>query len=151
MLRRRLLKILLGLSLGNWLASATQRVFATERNSRFSAGDFQTQLHDLLANQHLIDSSDIQLTLPTIAENGAVVPMTISSSLENIDTILVWVEKNPTPLAASFELTAATALYITTRIKMAESCTVVVVAHQGDRWLRCQQWVQVIVGGCGSG
>ena len=88
---------------------------------------------------------------PEIAENGAVVPITISSELEQIKRIYIWVEKNPTPLAAEFELDESVAVYITARIKMAESCPVIIIAEQDDRLLRRQQWVKVMQGGCGTG
>ncbi|MEY4718722.1 MAG: hypothetical protein RL563_1340 [Pseudomonadota bacterium] len=151
MQRRRLFKLMLGLGMAIGLTKVSRQSIASERNDRFVTGDFQYHFDNVMSHQTLIDSPDIQLGLPSIAENGAVVPLTISSELEGIDQLMVWVEKNPTPLAASFEISPNVALYITARIKMAKSCPVIVVARQGDRWLRCQQWVQVMQGGCGTG
>ena len=151
MQRRRLFKIMLGLGMAIGLTKVSRQSIASERNDRFVTGDFQYHFDNVMRHQILIDSSDIQLSLPSIAENGAVVPLTISSELEGIDQLMVWVEKNPSPLAARFEISPNVALYITARIKMAKSCPVIVVARQGDRWLRCQQWVQVMQGGCGTG
>lgn len=151
MQRRRLFKLMLGLGMAIGLTKVSRQSIASERNDRFVTGDFQYHFDNLMSDQTLIDSPDIQLGLPSIAENGAVVPLTISSELEGIDQLMVWVEKNPTPLAASFEISPNVALYITARIKMAKSCPVIVVARQGDHWLRCQQWVQVMQGGCGTG
>jgi sulfur-oxidizing protein SoxY len=105
----------------------------------------------LFANQRIIDSDLINLSLPKIAEDGAVVPITISSELEAIDRIYILVEKNPTPLAAEFDLSATAMVYITARIKMAESCNVIVIARQGEHLLKVQQWVNVVQGGCGTG
>ncbi|WP_347989862.1 thiosulfate oxidation carrier protein SoxY [Methylomonas sp. AM2-LC] len=118
---------------------------------RFSASPYTDILHQLVKQQTLIDSNDMQISLPDIAENGAVVPISIRSDLDNIQQIYVLVEKNPTPLAAQFSLSARVAVQINARIKMAESCNVVVIAQQGDRYLRSQQWVKVSVGGCGTG
>jgi sulfur-oxidizing protein SoxY len=151
MQRRRLFKLMLGLGMAIGLTKVSRQSIASERNDRFVTGDFQYHFDNVMSHQTLIDSPDIQLGLPSIAENGAVVPLTISSELEGIDQLMVWVEKNPTPLAASFEISPNVALYITARIKMAKSCPVIVVARQGDHWLRCQQWVQVMQGGCGTG
>ena len=151
MQRRRLFKLMLGLGMAIGLTKVSRQSIASERNDRFVTGDFQYHFDNVMSHQTLIDSPDIQLGLPSIAENGAVVPLTISSELEGIDQLMVWVEKNPSPLAASFEISPNVALYITARIKMAQSCPVIVVARQGDRWLRCQQWVQVMQGGCGTG
>lgn len=117
----------------------------------FAAGEFNTHFAHLFANQSIIDSDDIEINLPEIAEDGAVVPITISSNLDQISKIYIWVEKNPTPLAAEFELSTAVSTYLTARIKMAESCNVVVIAQQGERLLRRQRWVKVMQGGCGTG
>lgn len=117
----------------------------------FSGGDFQAKWQSITANQEVIDTQAIRLDLPQIAENGAVVSMTIRSELENLNKLYVLVEKNPTPLAAVFELSPIVSVQISARIKMAESCNVTVLAKQGERWLRCGQWVKVMVGGCGTG
>lgn len=117
----------------------------------FAGGRFNDSMIRLFGNQTFTDSDLIGLGLPQIAENGAVVPITIASELENISRIYVLVEKNPTPLAAEFELSAAVSVYITARIKMAESSNVVVIAQYGSQLLRRQQWVNVVQGGCGTG
>lgn len=96
-------------------------------------------------------SEQITLTLPEIAENGAVVPIGIHSRLPDLQQLYLLVEKNPTPLAAVFELSPSVTVEIHTRIKMAESSNVHLLAKHQQRWLHCQQWVQVTVGGCGTG
>jgi sulfur-oxidizing protein SoxY len=117
----------------------------------FSKGDFTTHFQQLFGTRTIIDSEAIQLMLPEIAENGAVVPITISSDLADIQRLYIWVEKNPTPLAAEIAFDASLAVYLTARIKMAESCHVIVIAQQGERLLRNQRWVKVMQGGCGTG
>jgi sulfur-oxidizing protein SoxY len=148
-MRRRIFIELIALAVAS-LRCASQ-AHAHWRSADFSSGDFQAKWQAITANQAVIDSQDISLSLPHIAESGAVVPMTIHSELEDIDRLYVLIEKNPTPLAAVFELSPAVFVHITARIKMAESCDVYVLARQGDHWLRCQQWVKVMVGGCGTG
>jgi sulfur-oxidizing protein SoxY len=152
MRRRRFIQFLLETSLGSWFLAHGGRLVASQTDSPLLiASDEETHFNSLIGNHPLVDNPDIHLILPSVAENGAVVPLTITSDLEGIDKVMIWVEKNPNPLVARFELSTSVALYITARIKMAESCPVTVVAHQGERWLRCQQWVQVMQGGCGSG
>lgn len=119
--------------------------------SHFGKGEFDLRFRDVFADRTIIDSDAITIDVPAIAENGAVVPITISSTLKQIGRIYIWVEKNPTPLAAEFVLDESMAVYLTARIKMAESCNVVVVAEQGQQLLRKQQWVKVMQGGCGTG
>ncbi|MDD2758820.1 MAG: thiosulfate oxidation carrier protein SoxY [Methylomonas sp.] len=124
---------------------------ATWPADHFGNGEFSLQFQQLFANQTIIDSDELLLSIPDSAENGAVVPITISSDLDDIRKIYIWVEKNPTPLAAEFELNRSAICYLTARIKMAESCHVIVLAQQGQRLLRAQSWVNVMVGGCGAG
>lgn len=124
---------------------------ATWLAQHFSSSEFSTLFDQLFAGHTIIDSHEVNISLPEIAENGAVVPITISSSLDHIDKIYILVEKNPTPLACEFELSKDVVVYITARIKMAESCNVVVIAQQDDYLLRSQKWVNVMQGGCGTG
>ncbi len=126
-------------------------VNAARSQEHFAGGDFASRFQQLFAGQTITDTTDIHLELPAIAENGAVVPLTISSELEHIDHIFIWVEKNPTPLAADIQLSKHTLAYVTARIKMAESSNVIVIAKQGERLFRVQQWVDVMLGGCGTG
>lgn len=118
---------------------------------QFAYGQFNDTLIRLFNNQTISDSDRISLSLPEVAENGEVVPITISSELENIDRVYVLVEKNPTPLAAELELSGAAMVYLTARIKMAESCNVWVIARHGEQLLKARQWVNVVHGGCGTG
>lgn len=117
----------------------------------FSKGEFADSFRQVFGDRPITDSEAIRLALPDIAENGAVVPITVSSDLEDIQRLYIWVEKNPTPLAAEITLDASLAVYLTARIKMAESCHVVVIAQQGKHLLRNRQWVKVMQGGCGTG
>jgi sulfur-oxidizing protein SoxY len=119
--------------------------------AHFANDSFSNQFRRVFADHAMIDSNDIQLELPEIAEDGAVVPLTISSDLPDISKIYIWVENNPTPLAAELEIAPSMMLYVTARIKMAESCPVIVVAKQGNRYLRRERWVKVMQGGCGTG
>jgi len=109
------------------------------------------QFQQAYADQIITDSPEILVNLPTNAENGAVVPITIQSQLDNIDRVYIWAEKNPTPLVAEFELAKDVAVHITARIKLAESSHVIVIARQGQQLLRNLQWVNVMQGGCGTG
>lgn len=127
------------------------KVMAEWNSLAFASGDFVERYADVVQQQRVIDSPAILLQLPAIAENGAVVPISVQSDLDGIDKLYIFVEKNPTPLAAEFQLSSDVALYVSARIKMAESSNVVVLARQGRQWLRNQQAVQVMVGGCGTG
>lgn len=104
-----------------------------------------------IANTSKINSTDkIELKLPSIAENGAVVPITITSTLELVEQMFIFVEKNPVPLAAVFDLSPEVEPYVSARLKIAETCDVIVVAKAAGQLHKVQQTVKVTIGGCGG-
>ncbi|MCZ8235982.1 MAG: thiosulfate oxidation carrier protein SoxY [Inhella sp.] len=98
-----------------------------------------------------VASGDITLTAPDIAENGASVPVSLSTRLPGVKQMALLVEKNPNILVAVFDLGDGMEPDISTRIKMAESSNVVAVAVMGDgRVLFAQRDVKVTLGGCAA-
>ena len=98
-----------------------------------------------------VESQDVTLTAPDIAENGAVVPIAASTSLPDVRQIAFLVEKNPTTLAGTFEFTDAVETSVATRVKMAETSHVYAIALTGDgRALYARKEVKVTLGGCGG-
>lgn len=133
------------------LAAFGRSACTADEDTRVAADSFADHWKKLTQDQPVVATHDITLTLPAVAENGAVVPLAIASRLENLQQLWILVEKNPSPLAATFQLSSHIDVTIHARIKMAESCNVHLLARQGDRWLHCRQWVKVMVGGCGTG
>ena len=95
------------------------------------------------------ESADVKIKAPEIAENGAVVPVTVSGP-EGTTELSILVEKNPTPLAATFVLGEGTLPEASTRIKMGKTSNVIAVAKVGDKALSAKQEVKVTIGGCGG-
>ncbi len=116
----------------------------------FAEGSLEQTVKRLFNDAEFIDTNKINIQLPRVAENGAIVPIKIKSSLENIEKIYILIEKNPVPLAAEFQLSPEVAIDLSARLKMAESCQVIVVASSGDKLYRNQRFVKVTVGGCGG-
>ena len=96
------------------------------------------------------ESKDIAIDAPQIAENGAVVPIEITSNLPNTKSISVVIEKNPFPLAAKFEFGEGALPYVKVNVKMGESSFVRVVAEAGGRFYTASKEVKVTIGGCGG-
>ena len=96
-----------------------------------------------------VESRDVTLQAPQIAEDGAVVPLTVESRLPNAEAILIFVEKNPTPLAARFQLDQSMDPFVSLRIKMNETSDVIAVVKSGDEFFSARKRVKVVVGGCG--
>ncbi len=95
-------------------------------------------------------SDRIELSAPLVAENGAIVPISIQTTLEGVRSISIVVEKNPRPLAATFEFLEGTIPAIDCRIKMAESSPVMVVVQTPAGLFSSVKKVTVTVGGCGQ-
>ena len=86
---------------------------------------------------------------PKIAENGAVVPMTVDASkMDGVTNISFFVKENGTPLAASFNLSGAG--YVSTRIKMGKTSQVEALVTAGGATTKVSQEVKVTIGGCGG-
>ena len=94
-------------------------------------------------------SSQITLNLPQLAENGALVPITVSSQLRDTRDILILVDGNPQPLAACFSFPDGTEAFASTRIRMAHSGTVYVAVRTEAGMFATSRAIQVTVGGCG--
>ncbi|MES2938584.1 MAG: thiosulfate oxidation carrier protein SoxY [Pseudomonadota bacterium] len=97
------------------------------------------------------ESKDVTLTAPDIAENGAVVPMTVATTLPNVKHVLLLVEKNPNTLVAKFDVSPAVDASFATRAKMGQSSDVYAVAITTDgKAFFTKKEVKVTLGGCGG-
>lgn len=96
------------------------------------------------------NSDAISLTVPEIAENGAVVPISVSSSLPNTTRIMVFVDKNPNVLAADFSFPEGTEGFVTTRVKMGQTAQVIALVKADGKLYRAAGTVKVTQGGCGG-
>lgn len=96
------------------------------------------------------DSKDIAIKAPDIAENGAVVPVEVSSSIAGTTAIAILAEKNNTPLVADFEFMGGTQGYVSTRIKMGATALVRAVVTAGGKTYTAAKEVKVTIGGCGG-
>ena len=121
----------------------------------FNAAAFEAKtmadLMKVLGASAPVESKDVTLTGPDIAENGAVVPIGASTALPGVKRMLLLVEKNPSVLAALFDVTDAVDASFSTRVKMGQSSNVYAVAMMNDgRVLYAQKEVKVTLGGCGG-
>jgi sulfur-oxidizing protein SoxY len=94
-------------------------------------------------------SAAVTLNVPDIAENGAVVPVGITTTLK-AEQMAILVEKNPSTLAAQFFIPAGTEPFITTRIKMGQTSNVYALVKADGKWSMAVKEVKVTLGGCGG-
>ena len=95
-------------------------------------------------------SDKIKLDAPEIAENGAVVPISVSTSLPNVTSISVIVAENPYALAASYKIPEGTTAAVSNRLKMAKTSNVVAIVESDGKLYSATKEVKVTVGGCGG-
>lgn len=95
-------------------------------------------------------SADIVMRAADIAENGAVVPVGVESKIPGTQSIAILVEKNPSPLAASFDIPTGTDPSITTRVKLGQTSDVYALVKADGKYYMAKKEVKVTIGGCGG-
>jgi sulfur-oxidizing protein SoxY len=95
-------------------------------------------------------SDKVKLDAPEIAENGAVVPIAVSSTLADVTSISILVAENPNALAASYRIPAGTLPSVANRLKMAKTSNVIALVEAGGKLYSATKEVKVTVGGCGG-
>ena len=95
-------------------------------------------------------SDKVKLDAPEIAENGAVVPVSVATTLDNVTSIAFFVSENPNALAAHYKIPAGTLPNVANRLKMAKTCNVIAIVESGGKLYSATKEVKVTVGGCGG-
>ncbi len=134
---------------------ATTGLLPQLAHASYNAAAFEVktmaELVKLLGGGTPAESKEVTITGPDIAENGAVVPLGVATSLPGVKKLLVLVEKNPSVLSAMFDVSDAVDANFATRVKMGQSSNVYAVALTADnKVLFAQKEVKVTLGGCGG-
>jgi len=116
----------------------------------FDAKDMNAVTQALYGAADAPANSAIQIKAPIQAENGAVVPIAVSTSLDRVEGIAIMVDKNAAPLIGSVSLSGAGAGYFSARMKMGKTSDVKVVVKAGGKLYSATQNIKVTVGGCGG-
>jgi sulfur-oxidizing protein SoxY len=124
-------------------------VFAAWPKAAFETEELSSAIKSLYGSDGT-ESDKINLKAPDIAENGAVVPISVSTDLPNVDNISIYVEGNPNPLSATFELNENSVADVSTRIKMGKTSNVVAVVKSDGKVYTTRKEVKVTIGGCGG-
>ena len=126
------------------------QVLAAEWNkTAFEAKSVSDALKSMNASSPA-DSKDIQIKAPDIAENGAVVPIEVTSKIAGTTSIAIMAEKNANPLVADFTLSNGAEGYVSTRIKMGTTSLIRAVVKAGGKTYTAAKEVKVTIGGCGG-
>jgi sulfur-oxidizing protein SoxY len=95
-------------------------------------------------------SKDLSIDAPQIAENGAVVPIEISSAIPGTTALIVIADNNPFPLLARFDFKEGALPFVKVNVKMGETSDVRVLAEAGGKYYSATKEVKVTIGGCGG-
>jgi sulfur-oxidizing protein SoxY len=125
-------------------------VMAAWPSAAFQADSADAALDALVGGHQMEGSDKISIRAPDIAENGAVVPVSVTTEIANPESISIVAEKNPTPLAASFLLGPGAEGFVSTRIKMGETSNVLAVVKADGKLYSAGKEVKVTIGGCGG-
>ncbi len=130
---------------------AMPRVLLAAWPAKAFASDAATEaMTELFGTDQATLSSAISLDAPEIAENGAVVPITVETTLTNVQSVSIVVEKNPHPLAISFDIPPGTLPNVACRIKMGQTSPVTAVVKTDSGLFSASKEVKVTIGGCGG-
>ncbi len=148
-LKRSLAASAVGVAAGAGLL-APQQILAAWNKDAFENKDLNGSLKSLVGSSDLEASSAIDVKAPDIAENGAVVPVTVSTTIEGAESIAVIASNNPVPLLANFVLGKGAAGFVSTRIKMGKTGDVIAVVKANGKLYSAKKEVKVTIGGCGG-
>ncbi len=145
----------LGLGFTTLAVTALQTVgsasIMSEYPKAFMAKTSDEAIKDVYGSNAITKDDKAVLKLPDIAENGSAVPITVSTSLENAKTMTIFIDGNPHPLAASWELQEGTIAKFSTRVKMRKTTKVRLIVEDANGKLHeAIKQVKVTVGGCGG-
>ena len=127
-----------------------QAVMAAWPKAAFEAKSVEDALGAAMGGNQSTASEDIKIKAPDIAENGAVVPISISTEMADVESIGLLSPGNNSPMVAQFVLGEGGVADVSTRIKMAKTGDVVAVVKSGGKLYSNSKSVKVTVGGCGG-
>jgi sulfur-oxidizing protein SoxY len=127
-----------------------QMVLAAWPKAAFEAKGVDNAVKSLFGDGSLTASGDISIKAPPIAENGAVVPVTVESAIGGVESMSLLADQNASPLTSSYMLGAGTQAFVSTRIKMGKTSNVIAVVKADGKLYQATKEVKVTIGGCGG-
>jgi len=132
------------------LLAVPRALLAAWPDKAFASSTAAEAMTELFGSDQPTPSSAISLDAPEIAENGAVVPITVETTLANVQSVSLVVEKNPRPLAITFEIPPGTLPNVACRIKMGQTSPVTAIVKTDTGLFSASKEVKVTIGGCGG-
>jgi len=139
----------LGLAIGAGILKPTI-VLAARPEKVFKSKSVDEALTELFGSSNAESSADINVKAPEIAENGAVVPVTVSTKMSGVESITILAPNNPVPMVAHMEYAEGLPGFISVRLKMGKTGDVVAVVKANGKVYKASKNVKVTIGGCGG-
>jgi sulfur-oxidizing protein SoxY len=149
MLRRDILK---ALASGTLILSGLLKpisALAKWNQAAFDSTNYDEAINSYFPDQQFEETDQITIGVHPVIENGAVVPVKINTNLSKPESITIFVDKNPTPLIANFDLFPGCLGFVSTRIKMQKPSNIIVVVKADGKFFTTKTFVEVHEGGCG--
>ena len=131
------------------VAAFPRAVFAAYSEKAFKNPKIEDSLNELFGGNATTPSGDVKLKAPDIAENGAVVPIEVSTSMK-ADKIAFMVKENPNPLAIVADIPAGTEAMVKTRVRLGKTTQVTAIVSSNGKLYTASKEVKVTIGGCGG-
>ncbi|MGC2857684.1 thiosulfate oxidation carrier protein SoxY [Novispirillum sp. DQ9] len=131
-------------------ALSPRTVLAAWPQKAFDAADTDGVMKAMYDGQVPEVSAQITIVAPEIAENGTVVPITVSSAIPNTEAISFVLEGNPRPLAATYRFPTQTRPEVTTRFKLAKTQPITAIVRADGKLYKASREIKVTIGGCGG-
>lgn len=132
------------------LGAFMPRIALAAWNEKAFTSKQQAEAVSALYGSDAESSPNVVLNAPDIAENGAVVPVSVSTDLADVESMAILIEKNPSPLAVQFMVPAGTDAEASTRVRIGQTSNVTAVVMAGGKAYSSTKEVKVTIGGCGG-
>lgn len=147
--RRRVMRIIAGFfALSITPVIGARRTESLVSDTANQAAKFNVILAELLGKSPKMVAHPLSLEIPSVAENGALVPLTMTGSAD-VESLYLLAEGNPGPLLAEFHFRGTALPKVSLRVKLNQSGPVTALSHTQSGWVRLDRDVRVAIGGCG--
>lgn len=140
-----------GLATG-WALTAglIPRSWAAWQENAFRKENYEEAVREVFGSRPMLESNQIEVNLPDKWQNGAIVPLIVSTALPQVSAITVFVEKNPTPLAGIYQFHGKLLPFLSLRLKVDGPSTseVLIVVESAGQLYQVRRTIEVMVGGC---
>jgi len=137
-------------AIGGIIALGVRPVLAAWPAAAFDAKDVKELDAALFAGKPIEKTDKVELRMPEIAENGGQVPITVTSSLPDTQSITIIAEGNPRPMVVRFHLSKQASGKVSTRMKLAKTQNINAVVEAGGKLFKATKEIKVSIGGCGG-